>query len=74
MRTKSRSMIDALFFEHPATVDETYGQHFLFALKFAGALFVAGGAAVVHAVIPALCETTASRIIRKLHARMEARH
>jgi len=28
----------------------------------------------VHAIIPALCETTASRIIKRLHARITDRH
>ena len=36
--------------------------------------FLAACAALVHAVIPPLFETTASRMIRKLHARIEARH
>jgi hypothetical protein len=31
-------------------------------------------AALVHAVIPPLFETTASRMIRQMHARIEARH
>lgn len=63
-----------LFLDHPASVDETYFQHMWFALTFAGALFLAAGAALIHALIPACCETTASRIIRKLHARIENRH
>ncbi|QBF30304.1 DUF6356 family protein [Thalassococcus sp. S3] len=55
------------FTAHPAEVGESYGTHFVFALRFAGRLFAAGGAALVHAVIPALCETTASRAVRDMH-------
>ena len=45
-----------------------------FALGFAGALAVAACAALIHALVPALCETTASRKVRDLHARLGARH
>ncbi len=58
---------------HPHSVDETYFQHFRFATKFAFSLFVAGIAALVHAICPALCERTASRIIKELHFRMHNR-
>ena len=39
-----------LFTEHPASVNETYGQHFLHASRFAGSLLLAGCACLVHAV------------------------
>lgn len=69
-----KGLIAAVFLDHPATVDETYFQHMRFALTFAFWLTVAGMAALVHAVIPAACETTASRILRRLVAKMDARH
>lgn len=62
------------FVEHPASVNETYLQHAGFALGFAARLFLAAMAALIHALIPPLFETTASRMIRDLHARIEARH
>ncbi|MEM7709762.1 MAG: DUF6356 family protein [Pseudomonadota bacterium] len=62
------------FHDHPASVQETYLGHMRFALGFAGHLFLAGGAALVHALIPPLCETTASRLVARLHARLAARH
>lgn len=65
--------LNALFLAHPASVDESYGEHFRFATRFAFWLALAALAAAVHAVIPALCETTASRILRRLHARIENR-
>ena len=37
-------------------------------------LAIAAMAALVHAVIPAICETTASRILKRLHGKMMARH
>jgi hypothetical protein len=62
-----------LFTTHPASVDESYLEHMAFAGKFSGRLFVAAFAALVHAVLPFLFETTASRIIRQLYERMHNR-
>ena len=68
------SLLPNFLTAHPASVGESYGQHFVFALRFACRLFVAGGAAMVHAVIPSLCETTASRCIRAMHDDLTRRH
>ncbi|MDB4054140.1 DUF6356 family protein [Octadecabacter sp.] len=69
-----QSLLDRWFLAHTSSVDETYVQHMHFALGFAFWLIAAGIAALVHAVFPAMCQTTASRILRKLVARMDARH
>lgn len=66
-------MFKDLFVNHPSSVDETYLEHMGFALRFAGLLFLAGTAALIHAVIPGLCEKTASNLIRKMYARIEHR-
>jgi hypothetical protein len=58
------------FTKHPASVGETYWQHMGMALSFAGSLFLAACAALLHALFPALCEKTASQIITRLHDRM----
>lgn len=68
------NVLGRLFLEHPASVDESYLQHMRFALGFAFWLMVAAGAALLHALVPALCETTASRILKRLHARIMNRH
>ena len=60
------------FTEHPASVDETYTEHMRFALGMAGSLAVAAGAALVHAVVPSLCERTASTRIRAMYSRISA--
>ncbi len=62
------------FRDHPASVGETYFGHMAFALRFSGMLLAAGGAAFVHAIIPPLFETTASRILCRLHAEISSRH
>lgn len=70
----TRSNFFTAFRDHPASVGETYFGHMGFALKFSGLLFAAGGAALVHALIPPLFETTASRRIKQMHAMIENRH
>ncbi|MCV3270872.1 DUF6356 family protein [Roseobacter sinensis] len=66
-------MFQRIFLAHPATVDETFFQHMLFALRFAASLFAAAGAALVHAFVPCLFEKTASRIIARLYHRLHNR-
>lgn len=68
------STLQRIFLDHPARVNESYFAHMRFALSFSGQLALAAGAALVHAFIPCLCETTASRILKRLHARIESRH
>ncbi|MEM9583799.1 MAG: DUF6356 family protein [Pseudomonadota bacterium] len=62
-----KSSFLAAFRDHPASVGETYFGHMLFALRFSGKLMTAAGAALLHAFIPPLCETTASRKVAELH-------
>jgi hypothetical protein len=66
-------MFRRLFVSHPETVGESYRQHQRVALSFALPLLGAGIAALVHALVPGLCESTAGDVIRKLHARLEKR-
>ena len=50
------------FTAHPASVGETYLQHFRFAFRFGSRMLVGGVAAVIHAFLPFCFTTTASRI------------
>lgn len=50
-----------LFTEHPASVNQTYWAHLLFAVSF-GFLMVRGGCAcLIHAIFPFLFKTTGSQ-------------
>jgi hypothetical protein len=69
-----RATLHRLFLSHPQAVDESYGEHLLFACGFAARLFGAALAALIHAAIPCLFETTASRMIREMHERIASRH
>ena len=66
---QSMTVID-VFTEHPNTVGESWAQHARFALSASGRLARAALAAAIHAVVPALFETTASRTVDELHARI----
>lgn len=66
-------MIARLFTDHPAHVNESYLQHAVAASGFAATLFAAGFAALVHALVPALFEKTASRMVAQLHDRLQTR-
>ena len=67
-----RSLLSA-FRDHPASVGETYPEHMAFALRFGARLICAGAAAFVHALVPALFETTASDTVKAMHAETEGR-
>lgn len=53
--------------DHVESVNETYFEHMIFALGFSGKLLFAGCAVLVHAICPALCQTTGSRMIFELN-------
>jgi hypothetical protein len=63
-------MFARLFLAHPQSVGESYLEHQRVAFSFAATLLLAGFACLLHAVIPGLCERTASSRIEELHRRM----
>jgi Family of unknown function (DUF6356) len=64
------SLFRSIFIEHPASVDETYLQHFISALSFGMKMVVAGVACMVHGLLPALFVTRGSDTVCALHERM----
>jgi hypothetical protein len=64
------SFFRSIFVEHPASVDETYLQHFISALGFGTKMIVAGVACIVHGLLPALFVTRGSDTVCALHERM----
>ncbi|NMM44333.1 hypothetical protein HH303_07575 [Rhodospirillaceae bacterium KN72] len=65
-------MASNLFTRHPASVGESYGEHFGTALSFAGPLLVAGLCCLVHAILPFAFERTGSKMVTRLYDRMVA--
>ncbi len=68
------STVSRAFSAHPASVGESYFEHTRFALRFSNRLLLAGGAALVHAVLPFMFEKTASRLICEMHNDIVNRH
>lgn len=66
-------MFYRIFIAHPKTVDESFVQHMVFALRFSGTLFAAAFAALIHAVVPCLFEKTASKLVASLYERTHNR-
>ncbi|MBM3521091.1 MAG: hypothetical protein FJX63_10080 [Alphaproteobacteria bacterium] len=67
------NIVDRLFREHPAKVGENYFEHMGFAWTFAARLFAAAFAALLHGIVPALCETTASSAVIAMNDEIRAR-
>ncbi len=65
--------LDAALFDHPASVGETYPQHFMFASRFGLKLIGAGLAAMVHGLLPCVFERTASSVIKELYPKVANR-
>jgi len=62
--------LKTLFTAHPASVDETYGEHLAMASSFGWAMLLGALACFLHALLPFCFEKTGSRIIAGLHDRM----
>ena len=63
-------MLNSLFTEHPASVDETYSEHMGVAFSFFLRMFFGSLACLVHAFLPFLFVKTGSETIAELHERM----
>jgi uncharacterized protein DUF6356 len=63
-------MIRKVFTDHPATVGETYGEHFIQATRFAFGLLTASIACFIHGLVPGFFKSTGSTAVRKLHVSM----
>lgn len=63
-------MFRRLFLDHPCEVEESYFEHMGVAGRFGLAMIWGGTKALVHAAVPALCVTSGSDTIRRLHTIM----
>ena len=66
--------ITAKFTDHPASVGQTYFEHFKFAVNVSKSLLKAFSACLIHAVYPPLHRNTASATIAELHNRIAQRN
>ena len=65
-------MIRRLFLDHPASVGETYAEHFGAASRFGLRMMLGGAGALLHAILPFACQRTGSRTVAALHREMVA--
>jgi hypothetical protein len=63
-------MFRRLFLDHPATVGESYAEHFGVAGRFGMTMIKGGLGALVHAFVPVLCKTSGSDTVAELHRQM----
>ena len=63
-------MVRISFTEHPASVGESYGEHFATASGFGVTMVVAGLACLLHGIFPFWFGRTGSDAITTLHRRM----
>ena len=59
--------------EHLDLVNETYIQHFKVAFNVSLLMIAGGFQAIMHAICPAIFETSASDKIKKLHEKISKR-
>lgn len=67
-------VIRKAFLDHPASVDETYFEHFRVSTHYARELLTAGAKAMMHALVPGMCCTSASDKIKQLHGEVTTGH
>ncbi|MFO0998576.1 MAG: DUF6356 family protein [Alphaproteobacteria bacterium] len=58
------------FTSHPASVGESYGEHFAYATTVGGRMVLGGLACMIHGLFPFLFTRTGSRTILALHHRI----
>lgn len=58
---------------HLHSVNESYIEHMTHAIRFGLRMIGGGLGAMIHAICPALCKSTASKTVATLHAELQER-
>jgi hypothetical protein len=66
-------MFRKLFLDHPASVGESYTEHFGVAGRFGLKMVIGGTGCMLHALLPFVFKTRGSDTVRALHAEMVAK-
>lgn len=66
-------MLRRLFLDHPASVGESYAEHFGVASRFGWRLTRGGLQCLAHAVLPFAFKTAGSDTVRELHDQLVAK-
>ena len=59
-----------LFTDHPRSLGMSWARHGIGAARIGGELIAAGGACLVHAIVPGWFTQTAGRTVDRLHSEM----
>lgn len=59
--------------DHLDGVSETYFEHMFYAFGYGTKMILGGLAAILHAIIPCIFQTTASNTIAELHVKLQDR-
>jgi hypothetical protein len=70
---RNGNLAGRLFAEHPRSLGMSWAEHGRGAAKIGVELMAAGGACLVHAVVPALFTQTAGKTVARLHDEMVRR-
>jgi hypothetical protein len=62
-----------IFTQHPRSLGESYGVHFMYASKFGWRMITAGIACLIHAFLPFLFKKTGSNLVFQMLHDMVAR-
>ena len=66
-------MVGHWFRDHPRSLGMSWASHGAGAVAIGARMIAAGGACIVHAIVPALFTETAGRTVMDLHAHMTRR-
>lgn len=66
-------LIDRLFLAHPRSAGQGYFEHMRFAWSFAATMAIGTIAALVHGLLPFVCQSAAGDRVRALYARLSER-
>ncbi len=67
LQQNHRGIVDRMFFEHPRSLDMSWGEHGTGAVKVGVQLIGAGVAALIHAAVPGIIGETASKTVIRIH-------
>ncbi len=68
-----RRTLTGLFLDHPREVGESYIEHFGASSTYGLRLLKTAGCAFLHALVPALCKTTASDRVKAMATELNGR-
>jgi hypothetical protein len=71
--TQHRGLIDRLWLAHPRSVGESYLEHAGIAGRFGAAMVAGGIKCLLHAVMPAVFERSASECVARLNGELTRR-